>query len=100
MMKITTIFAVSLLLACIPLSGCLAREDEEGRVYLVESIDDLVVYRVYIDGFEDLTADEKILAYWLTQAAIAGRDIFYHQMHEKGLDIKRVVETSYPIRKV
>ena len=65
---------------------------EEEREYLVEQVGNLAVYRIYADGFEDLSIEDQLLAYWLTQAAIAGRDIFYHQMHSQGLDISRVLE--------
>jgi dipeptidyl-peptidase-3 len=68
-------------------------EPQKEREYLVEQIYDLVVYRVYGDGFEELSVKDQLLAYWLTQAAIAGRDIFYQQMHHKDLDIRRVLDS-------
>jgi dipeptidyl-peptidase-3 len=86
---------------CVAITGCEQPAEEltgeleivpEQKEYIVEQIGDLVVYRVYADGFEELEVKDQILAYWLTQAAIAGRNIFIDQMHRKGLDIKKVLE--------
>ncbi len=87
--------ALALALAiCVMISGCVQQVEEptEERKYLVEQVGNMVVYRVYADGFEELNTDDQLLAYWLTQAAIAGRDIFFDQMHRNGLDIKMVLE--------
>ena len=49
------------------------------RTYRLEQIDDAAVVQLYADGFSALALREKTLVWHLTQAAIAGRDIFYDQ---------------------
>jgi len=49
------------------------------RKYLLEQIDDAAVVQLYADGFLQLPLNEKILIWHLSQAALAGRDIFYDQ---------------------
>ena len=48
--------------------------------------------QLYADGFSSLPLRDKILIYHLTQAAIAGRDIFYDQKHRDALAMRRVLE--------
>jgi dipeptidyl-peptidase-3 len=49
------------------------------RKYLLEQIDDAAVVQYYADGFDALPLDQRILAWHLSQAALAGRDIFIDQ---------------------
>jgi dipeptidyl-peptidase-3 len=62
------------------------------RRYLLEQVDDAAVVQYYADGFEALTIDQKILAWHLYQAAIAGRDIYYDQRYRHALDMRGVLE--------
>ncbi|MDY6820182.1 MAG: hypothetical protein SVN78_00990, partial [Deferribacterota bacterium] len=64
---------------------------DETKEYVDEIVDDLVVYRSYIDGFKYLTEREKLFAYYMTKASIAGRDIFFDQMHEYAIDIRDIL---------
>ena len=52
-----------------------------GRQDELERIDDVAVVQLYADGFEKLPLREKILTYHLSQAAVAGRDIFIDQKY-------------------
>jgi len=63
-----------------------APKDADTRPYLLETVDEFAVARVYADGFEGLSRQERVLAFYLYRAAIAGRDIFYDQM---GRDVLR-----------
>ncbi|HUF48200.1 MAG TPA: hypothetical protein VMM93_10315 [Vicinamibacterales bacterium] len=63
-----------------------------GRKYLLEQIDDAAVVQYYADGFDALPADQKILAWHLYQAALAGRDIYYDQRYSPSLDMRRTLE--------
>jgi dipeptidyl-peptidase-3 len=67
-----------------------ARTDD--RKYLLERVDDAAVVQLYADGFASLPLREKTLIYHLSQAAIAGRDIFYDQKHRQALEMRRVLE--------
>jgi dipeptidyl-peptidase-3 len=62
------------------------------RTYLLERIDDAVVVQIYADGFDALPLREKTLVWHLTQAAIAGRDIFYDQRYVHNLEMRDVLE--------
>ena len=62
------------------------------RPYLLETVGEFAVARVYADGFEDLTPRERALAYYLCRAAIAGRDIYYDQMGRSNLEARDLLE--------
>jgi dipeptidyl-peptidase-3 len=64
----------------------------EARKYLLERVDDAAVVQVYADGFASQPLKNKILMWHLTQAAIAGRDIFYDQQSAHGLEMRDVIE--------
>ena len=62
------------------------------RRYLLEKVGKVALVQLYADGFEELSLDDKILAYNLYQAAVAGRDITYDQIHRHGLAIRNILE--------
>jgi dipeptidyl-peptidase-3 len=65
---------------------------DSAREYLLERVDDAAVVQVYADGFARLARSEKILAWHLYRAAIAGRDIYYDQRHRLALVMRDVLE--------
>jgi dipeptidyl-peptidase-3 len=62
------------------------------RKYLLEQIDDAAVVQYYADGFDALPLDQKVMAWHLSQAALAGRDIYYDQRYRHSLDMREVLE--------
>src|SRR5262245_49821887 len=68
------------------------------RKYLLERVDDAAVVQLYADGFASLPLREKTLVWHLSQAAIAGRDIFIDQKHRDALAMRGVLEAivSHP----
>ena len=62
------------------------------RKYLLEQVDDAAVVQYYADGFDGLTLDQKVLAWHLYQAALAGRDIYYDQRYRHALDMRETLE--------
>lgn len=60
--------------------------------YVSEQFADLRILRYQIPGFDKLTLSQKQLAYYLSQAAIAGRDIYWDQNYRHNLTIRRVLE--------
>jgi dipeptidyl-peptidase-3 len=62
------------------------------REYLLERVDDIAVVQLYVDGFEELPLEEKVLIYYLSESAIAGRDIFIDQKYEHALQIRDLIE--------
>jgi hypothetical protein len=62
------------------------------RQYLLEQIDDAAVVQFYADEFHALPLDQKILAWHLYQAALAGRDIYYDQRYRHAIEMRDVLE--------
>ncbi len=62
------------------------------RRYLLERVDEAAVVQLYADGFSGLSLDEKILAWHLYRAALAGRDIYYDQRYAHNLEMRDVLE--------
>jgi dipeptidyl-peptidase III len=65
---------------------------ETERPYLLERVGEAAVVQLYADGFHDLSPRERILVWHLSQAAIAGRDIFYDQRYAHNLEMRDVLE--------
>ena len=65
---------------------------ETERKYLLERAGKVAIVQLYADGFEELSLEEKVKAYYLCQAALAGRDITYDQIHRHGLSIRNMLE--------
>ncbi len=56
---------------------------------------DLQVLRYEIPGFEELTAQQKELSYYLYEAANCGRDMIYDQKYKHNLTIRRTLEAIF-----
>lgn len=63
--------------------------------YVVDHFADIEVLRYKVPEFENLTLNQKILVYYLTEAALWGRDILWDQNNAANLDIRRMLETVY-----
>lgn len=60
--------------------------------YFSEQFEDLRILRYEIPGFEELSLQQKKLAYYLGQAALAGRDIHWDQNYRDNLKLRRLLE--------
>lgn len=63
--------------------------------YTVEQFADLQLLRYRVSGFESLSLRQKELVYYLTEAALNGRDILYDQNGKYNLTIRRMLEAVY-----
>ncbi|MDR1153900.1 MAG: dipeptidyl peptidase 3 [Bacteroidales bacterium] len=63
--------------------------------YMVDKFADLQVLRYEVTGFEDLNLQQKKLVYYLSQAAIEGRDILFDQNCRYNLAIRRTLEAIF-----
>ncbi len=63
--------------------------------YTVEQFADLQILRYQVKGFENLTLKQKELVYYLSQAALQGRDILFDQNGKYNLIIRKMLETVY-----
>ena len=63
--------------------------------YNVEQFADLQILRYKVTDFEKLTLSQKKLVYYLTEAALWGRDIYFDQNGKYNLTISRTLEAVY-----
>ncbi len=56
---------------------------------------DIMVMGIDAEGFEQLSTDEKIFAYYLYRAAIAGNRIAFDQAHRHAYEIKHLLEEIF-----
>ena len=68
---------------------------EETFHYTVEQFADLQILRYRVPGFEQLSLRQKMLVYYLSQAALEGRDILFDQNGKYNLQIRKLLETIY-----
>lgn len=63
--------------------------------YNVDRFADIEVLRYQVPGFEDLSLKQKTLVYYLTEAALQGRDILFDQNGKYNLAIRSTLEAIY-----
>lgn len=63
--------------------------------YTVEQFADLQILRYQVHGFESLSLQQKELVYYLSEAALQGRDILFDQNGKYNLRIRRALEAVY-----
>ncbi len=63
--------------------------------YEVDEFADLQILRYYVPGFKNLTLQQKELVYYLSMAAVEGRDILFDQNNKYNLAIRRTLEAIY-----
>lgn len=60
--------------------------------YFAEQFDDIKILRYQVPAFERLTLREKLFVYYLSRAALAGRDILWDQNNRYNLEVRSVLE--------
>ncbi|MEG2240830.1 MAG: dihydrofolate reductase, partial [Alistipes sp.] len=80
-------------LITIALSSCNKPKTE--AEWIVDRFDDVKVIRYEVPEFENLPLEEKILVYYLAEAAKCGRDMLFDQNFKYNLAIRRTLETVY-----
>ncbi|MEG1934874.1 MAG: dihydrofolate reductase, partial [Rikenellaceae bacterium] len=100
-MKTSTITAI---MSTVILCGCannskknMATEDFKWQI---DRFDDVKVLRFQVPSFEELTLNQKLLTYYLSEAALWGRDIFTDQNFKYNLSIRSVLENIYTSEKI
>lgn len=68
---------------------------ENSFSYTVEQFADLQILRYRVPGFEQLLLRQKQLIYYLSEAALEGRDILFDQNGKYNLQIRRLLEAVY-----
>lgn len=68
-----------------------------GFTYIDEKFADLQLLRYRVEGFEDLTLAQKELIWYLSEAALYGRDILFDQNGRYNLRIRQMLEIVYTL---
>lgn len=69
--------------------------DAKNFNYVVDRFADIEVLRYKVPDFETLSPDQKKLVYYLTEAALLGRDILWDQNGKHNLQIRSMIESVY-----
>ncbi len=60
-----------------------------------EKFADIKILRYQVPGWDELSAQQKELAYYLYEAALCGRDIIYDQKSKYGIMLRKTLEAAY-----
>lgn len=63
-----------------------------GFNYFLEQFADIKIMAFQVPGFEELSLKQKKLVYFLSQAALCGRDIIFDQNYKHNLRIRKTLE--------
>jgi len=88
-MPVTTIEATTDLSPSLEAAPFAAEDDFN---YAADRFADIRMLRYQVPGFEDLSDQQKELLYYLSQAALSGRDIMFDQNYKHNLRIRRTLE--------
>lgn len=90
--------SASLIAMSIITGSCTHKEQatEAGEFdYTVDRFADIEVLRYRVPDFENLTLNQKILVYYLQEAALWGRDILWDQNNASNLAVRDLLENVY-----
>lgn len=68
---------------------------EDNFQWQTEQFADLRILRYQVPGFAELPLQQKELLYYLSQAAISGRDMIYDQNYKHNLCVRRTLENIF-----
>ena len=66
--------------------------ESDNFVYRADKFADLQVLKFKLPAFDELTVQQKRLIYYLSEAALSGRDIMWDQNFKYNLNIRRTIE--------
>lgn len=70
-------------------------EEDPNWKWVTEQFSDIRILRYKVPGFTELSLQQKTLLYYLSEAAVSGRDIIYDQNYKHNLLIRRTLENIY-----
>ena len=70
-------------------------EEKKEFNYIDERFADIQILHYEVEGFENLTLQQKTFIYYLNEAALWGRDILFDQNGRYNLEIRRMLEEVY-----
>jgi dipeptidyl-peptidase III len=83
------IFLMSTILSC---STGQSNLNMNEFIYQTEQFADTRILRYQVPGFDELSLNQKRLIYYLHEAALAGRDIYWDQNYKHNLTIRKTIE--------
>ena len=84
------------IILCTALLALCACEKKASKFqYTVDKFYDLEILRYDVPGFDSLSLQQKQLIYYLSEAALQGRDILFDQNGRYNLRIRRALESLY-----
>lgn len=86
------IISLSVLTAC---NTNKVQQSDDNFDYTVDRFADIEVLRYKVPGFEDLSLNQKLLIYYLNEAALSGRDILWDQNNKYNLQLRQLLENVY-----
>ena len=95
---IRTLLIMSTAIIAFSFTQSVKEDDNKGKdgfKYLTEQFADAKILRYQVPGFESLSLKQKKLIYYLSQAALCGRDITYDQNYKSNLLIRKTLEAIY-----
>lgn len=94
-----TFYKIIILLAMIGISNSACKNTSQPSAevtddfkYFVEQFDDIRVLKYKLPAFESLTLQQKEYVFYLSQAALAGRDMLWDQNFRYNLKIRKTLE--------
>ncbi len=90
--KILIMISVSTLISSCTGPQSTTSEKEDNFNYFVDQFEDMRVLRYRLPGFESLSSHQKELIYYLSEAALCGRDILWDQNFKYNLLIRKTNE--------
>ncbi|MGC8866371.1 MAG: dipeptidyl-peptidase 3 family protein [Bacteroidales bacterium] len=80
------------------LSACKTGDEKDKQTefkWQVDRFADLKILRYQVPGWDSLSLQQKELVYYLSQAALCGRDIVFDQNYKYNLAVRRTLEAVY-----
>jgi dipeptidyl-peptidase III len=71
------------------------KAEQEQFNYILEQFADLRILRYQVPGYDELNLKDKELIYYLSQAALCGRDIIWDQNGKYNLAIRKTLENIF-----
>lgn len=84
----------AMLVAAVSFNSMTAKENKDFK-YSVDRFADIEVLRYEVPGFKALTPNQRKLVYYLTEAALYGRDILTDQNCRYNLPVRSLIEDIY-----
>ena len=82
-------------LSALALTASASMAQTQNFDYTVDRFADIEVLRYQVPDFDKLSLDQKRLVYYLTEAALWGRDILWDQNYKYNLPLRQMLEAVY-----